>query len=73
LWRFNGSAFIDQQQTARDAANNWVEKSGVTTFSDWTLAAHVNQAPSVTSATTVVGAQTTSAWCSIDSQSTLPQ
>jgi fibronectin-binding autotransporter adhesin len=60
LWRFNGAVFVDQGQTTRDSVNNWVEKSGVTTFSDWTLANHVNQAPSITPATTVVGAQTTS-------------
>jgi hypothetical protein len=60
LWRFDGVNFVDQQQTARDTVNNWVEKSGVTTFSPWTLATHVNQAPLVTNATTVVNAQTTS-------------
>ncbi|MDQ5846908.1 MAG: Ig-like domain-containing protein [Acidobacteriota bacterium] len=60
LWRFNGATFIDEQQTARDAVNNWVEKSGVTAFSDWTFATHVNQAPSVTPnpAATIVGVQT---------------
>ncbi len=60
LWRFNGSVFVDEQQSARDAVNNWVEKNNITTFSDWTLAAHINQAPSITPATTVVNAQTTS-------------
>ncbi len=60
LWRFNGATFVDEQQTSRDAVNNWVQKTGVTTFSPWTFANHVNAAPSVTAATTVVNAQTTS-------------
>ena len=60
LWRFDGSTFVDEQQTARDTVNNWVEKSGVTAFSDWTFATHVNAAPTITPnpATTIVGVQT---------------
>lgn len=60
LWRFNGVVWIDEGQTARNAANNWVEKSGVTVFSPWTIATHVNQPPSVTNASTFVNVQTTS-------------
>ncbi len=60
LWRFNGAVWIDEGQTARNAVENWVEKSGVTVFSPWTIAAHVNQPPSVTNASTFVNVQTTS-------------
>ncbi|HXF04958.1 MAG TPA: hypothetical protein VNM72_06035 [Blastocatellia bacterium] len=38
LWRFNGSAWIEQPVTASDSTDNWVETSGVTELSRWTLA-----------------------------------
>jgi CSLREA domain-containing protein len=41
LWRF-GAAWARQGKTAADAANNWVELSGVTQFSPWTLSSAKN-------------------------------
>lgn len=40
LWRkdTNTSTWINELQTSNDITNNWVEKSGVTQFSPWTLA-----------------------------------
>ena len=37
LFRFNGSVWHKEGQTAFDTANNWVEKTGVTQFSPWTM------------------------------------
>ncbi len=42
LWRLGGSGWSRQGRTAADTANNWVEKSGVTQFSQWTLSADKN-------------------------------
>jgi hypothetical protein len=38
LWRFDGASWSAQGRTAFDSTSNWVEKSGVTGFSQWTLA-----------------------------------
>jgi hypothetical protein len=38
LWRFDGSAWMQQTVTASNSTNNWVETSGVTELSRWTLA-----------------------------------
>lgn len=38
LWRFDGSAWIQQTVTASDSTDNWVETSGATELSRWTLA-----------------------------------
>ncbi|MEO6436433.1 MAG: hypothetical protein ABIP55_11840, partial [Tepidisphaeraceae bacterium] len=37
LFRFDGTAWQTQDQTASDTVNNWAERSGVTSFSPWTL------------------------------------
>jgi predicted outer membrane repeat protein len=37
LWRFNGTGWAPIGQTANDTTNDWVEKSGVTSFSPWTF------------------------------------
>jgi len=42
LWRLGGSGWSRQGKTNSDTANNWVEKSGVTQFSQWTLSAAKN-------------------------------
>lgn len=39
LWRFDGAVWTSQSPTSSDTANNWIEKTGVTAFSRWTLAA----------------------------------
>jgi hypothetical protein len=44
LWQFNGVKWINQGQTANDTTANWVEKSGVTDFSPWTLNSSVPSA-----------------------------
>jgi hypothetical protein len=59
LWRF-GASWVSQGHTTRDANANWVELSGVTAFSPWTIATHVNQPPAVTGASTFVNVQTSS-------------
>jgi CSLREA domain-containing protein len=41
LWRF-GAAWARQGKTASDTTNNWVELSGVTQFSPWTLSSAKN-------------------------------
>jgi hypothetical protein len=42
LWRSNGSVWTDQGATTRDAANNFVQLTGVTQFSPWALASGGN-------------------------------
>jgi hypothetical protein len=37
LWRFNGVGWSPQPSTAADTTDNWVEKTGITTFSPWTM------------------------------------
>src|SRR6185295_13602851 len=37
LFRFDGTNWHNEGQTSNDTTNNWVEKSGVTTFSPWTM------------------------------------
>jgi len=47
LWRFNGTSWAPNPITASDTVNNWVEKTGVTTFSPWTM--NSTNAPTATS------------------------
>jgi CSLREA domain-containing protein len=42
LWRFGGAGWSRQGKTASDTSNNWVELSGVTQFSPWTLSGDKN-------------------------------
>ncbi|HJT68495.1 MAG TPA: choice-of-anchor Q domain-containing protein [Pyrinomonadaceae bacterium] len=42
LWRLGGAGWSRQGKTANDTSNNWVELSGVTQFSPWTLSADKN-------------------------------
>ena len=52
LFRFDGTKWQTVAQTANDSAANWVERSGVTTFSPWTMAnATVPDAPTGATAT----------------------
>ena len=37
LWRFNGTGWVPQTITSFDTTANWVEKTGVTQFSPWTM------------------------------------
>lgn len=37
LWRNDGSAWVSQGATSRDSADNWVEKTLITSFSTWTI------------------------------------
>ncbi len=39
LWRYNGASWASPSGSAtRDGVNNWVEESGITAFSPWTIA-----------------------------------
>jgi CSLREA domain-containing protein len=42
LWRLGGAGWSRQGKTNSDTSNNWVELSGVTQFSPWTLSADKN-------------------------------
>jgi len=37
LWRRDGASWASQGATSRDATDNWVETTGVTQFSPWTI------------------------------------
>jgi hypothetical protein len=37
LWRFNGTGWSPNPITAFDTTANWVERTGITTFSPWTM------------------------------------
>ncbi|MBX7233026.1 MAG: hypothetical protein K1X65_01495 [Caldilineales bacterium] len=37
LWRYDGSQWLNMGQSSRDSTNNWVEQSGITTFSPWAI------------------------------------
>ena len=38
LWRFDGAQWSLQPKTASNTTNNWLERSGVSAFSRWTIA-----------------------------------
>jgi len=66
LWRYDTdqSIWIEQTATNRSTIDNWVERSGVTNFSNWALAAVVTPpaAPSDLSATAVSASQINLSW-----------
>lgn len=37
LWRYDGSQWLNMGQSSRDSTNNWVEQTGITTFSPWAI------------------------------------
>lgn len=39
LWEYTGGAWVNQGATSRDSINNYVEATGVTSFSQWAIAA----------------------------------
>ena len=57
LWRFNGTGWSPQPNTSFDTTANWVEKTGVTTFSPWTL----NSTNSPTASSGTIGGRITDA------------
>jgi hypothetical protein len=53
LFRFNGTDWHKEGQTANDTTDNWVEKSAVTQFSPWTLNSTVPTAAKLESFTAI--------------------
>jgi YVTN family beta-propeller protein len=49
LWRYDGTNWHKEGQTAFDTTDNWIEKSGITQFSAWTMNSSVPTAATLES------------------------